>query len=76
VNNSGTFNNFSTAMVTHYCCINPFIYIANYEQFRRGVRKMFSRRSPDRRCKAKTCYVIISYFSGDWKNVFSQSSKQ
>jgi hypothetical protein len=33
--------NFTVIMVSLHCCINPFIYIANYDQFRAAVRKIF-----------------------------------
>ena len=37
----GPFYNFTVAMVSLHCCINPIIYIANYEQFRSAVYKIF-----------------------------------
>ena len=41
---SGPFYNFTVAMVSLHCCINPLIYIANYEKFRSAVRKLLRVR--------------------------------
>jgi hypothetical protein len=35
---------FSIVMISLHCCINPFIYIINYDQFRAAVRKIFTQR--------------------------------
>jgi hypothetical protein len=36
--------NFTVVMASLHCCINPFIYIANYQQFREAVRKILNRK--------------------------------
>lgn len=36
-----TFYHFTVVMVFCNCCINPFIYIAKYEQFQKGTRALF-----------------------------------
>lgn len=38
---SGPMFDFTIAMVSVNCCINPFIYIANYKQFRAGIVALF-----------------------------------
>ncbi|XP_038047505.1 galanin receptor 2a-like [Patiria miniata] len=35
----------SVAMVAANCCVNPFIYVAKYRQFRKGLREMFGRKT-------------------------------
>ncbi len=40
---------FSVVAMFANCCINPIIYTAKYEEFRRGLGKMFSR------CKCACC---------------------
>jgi hypothetical protein len=35
-----SFYRFSVVMVSAHCSINPFIYIANYDQFRNAVRRI------------------------------------
>ena len=42
---AGPLFNFTSVMVALHCCINPFIYIANYEQFRSTVRKVFGMQA-------------------------------
>jgi hypothetical protein len=36
------FYRFSIIMVSVHCSINPFIYIANYDQFRKAVRRILT----------------------------------
>ena len=44
---TGAFYNFTVVMVFMNCCINPFIYVAKYEEFRRAMRNLFHKNIID-----------------------------
>ena len=38
---TSTFYHFTVVMVFCNCCINPFIYVIKYEQFKKGLKRLF-----------------------------------
>ncbi|KAK2140455.1 hypothetical protein LSH36_1348g00028 [Paralvinella palmiformis] len=42
----GVFYHFTVVMVFANCCINPFIYVAKYEQFQKTMRHLLLRERP------------------------------
>ncbi|KAK2142138.1 hypothetical protein LSH36_993g00020 [Paralvinella palmiformis] len=41
---TSVFYNFTVVMVFTNCCLNPFIYIAKYEQFQKTMKALFSKK--------------------------------
>ncbi|KAK2152195.1 hypothetical protein LSH36_337g01034 [Paralvinella palmiformis] len=39
---TSAFSNFSVVMVFMNCCINPFVYISKYEQFKKTTKRLFA----------------------------------
>lgn len=50
INVSETFINFSVLMVYVNCCVNPFIYIFKFEEFRVRMRVLFRKKRVTHRC--------------------------
>lgn len=59
----------TTALVCANCCINCFIYIANYEEFRAGIAALFGVK---RRCRQRETTPIAANES-DITNNHSQT---
>ena len=57
---NGTFYHFTVIMVFCNCCINPFIYAIKYDQFKKGVKKIFCTKKGSNDGLSASCNGAVS----------------